>query len=193
LAPNTLTVSSSPSPAPANCSENPTESVTVGCDVNWKQPAGAKAKKRKINKSDFQQKKLKLLEKSNQDTAKRIAEARCANNIQEKLASIDQHKSDQLFMLQRLDDCPDEEAREFFLLHQKDIMDCFRKPTQSTACSSSRTQATSLPPEPSSETNGPRNVDENSSDEGTSVNQSNPHSQGQSESKVPWLDPDHLA
>jgi hypothetical protein len=26
------------------------------CDVNWKKPAGAKAKKRKIDKSDFQQK-----------------------------------------------------------------------------------------------------------------------------------------
>jgi hypothetical protein len=190
LASNTLAVSSSPSPAPANCSEDPNESVTVGCDVNWKRPAGAKAKKRKIDESDFRQKKLKLLEKSNNDTALRIAEAPRANNIQDKLASINQNKSDRLFMFQSLDDCPDEEAREFFLLRQKDIVDCVRNPTQSTACSFSRTQATSHPPEPSSETNGSRDVDADSSNEGTSIHQSNPQSEGQSESNLPWLDPD---
>jgi hypothetical protein len=190
LASNTLAVSSSPSPAPANCSENPTESVTVGRDVNWKRPAGAKAEKRKIDKNDFRQKKLKLLKKSNNNTALRIAEARRANDIQDKLAIIDQNKSDRLFMLQSLDDCPDEEAREFFLLRQKDIVDCVRNPTQSTACSSSRTQATSHPPEPSSETNGLRDVNDDSSDEGNSIHQSNPQSKGQSESDLPWLDPD---
>ncbi|PLW22184.1 hypothetical protein PCASD_18800 [Puccinia coronata f. sp. avenae] len=102
LASNTLAVSSSPSPAPANCSENPTESVTVGRDVNWKRPAGAKAEKRKIDKSDFRQKKLKLLEKSNNDTALRIAEARCANNIQAWMIALMKKQGNSFFCVEMI-------------------------------------------------------------------------------------------
>ncbi|PLW45676.1 hypothetical protein PCASD_07043 [Puccinia coronata f. sp. avenae] len=196
LAPNILLVSSSPSPAPATLSENQTESETVGRNTNWKRPPGIKAEKRKIKESDFRQKKLKLLEKSNNESTARIAEARRANDIQEKLARIDQNESDRLFMLQSVDDCPDEEAKEFFLARQKEIMDRVRNPAQTSSSLSARTQATPRLPGPSSETNGPLDLNNDSSDEDAdeeeSVQQSYTQSDARSESEMPWLDP-HLS
>jgi hypothetical protein len=94
MAPNIILVSGSSSPAPASFSKNQTKSETVGHNPNWKRPPGAKAEKRKVEESNFRQKKLKLLEKSNKESTLQIAEARCANDIQEKLACIDQNKSD---------------------------------------------------------------------------------------------------
>jgi hypothetical protein len=94
VAPNIISVSGSSSLAPASFSKNQTESETVGRNPNWKRPPGAKAEKRKVEESDFRQKKLKLLEKSNKESTLQIAEACRANDIQEKLACIDQNESD---------------------------------------------------------------------------------------------------
>jgi hypothetical protein len=90
-------------------------------------------------------------------------------------------------MLQSVDDCPDEEAREFFLARRKEIMEHVRNPTQTSLSLSSTNQATTHQPGPSSETNGPLNVNSNSSDKG--VQSSYTQSDARSKSELPWLDP----
>jgi hypothetical protein len=60
---------------------DPTESQTVGCNTSWKQPPGVRAEKRKLEESVLQRKKIKLLEKSNNEKALHIAEACRANDI----------------------------------------------------------------------------------------------------------------
>ena len=196
LAPNIILVSGSSSPAPATLSENQTKSETVSCNPNWKQPPGMKAEKRKVEEINFPPKKLKLLEKSKEESTLQIAEACCANKIQEKLACIDQNKSDQLFMLQSVENFPDEEARKFFLALWKEIMEHVRNPTktQNYSSLSSRNQATTHQPGTSSEINGPLNVDNNLLDEDEDQDKGGQksyiQSDARSKSKVPWLEPD---
>jgi hypothetical protein len=196
VVPNIILVSGSSSPAPATFSKNQTKSETVGCNPNWKQPPGAKAEKRKVEESNFRQKKTQAFELSNEESTLQIAEARHANDIQEKIACIDQNKSDQLFMLQRVDNCPDEEARELFLARWKEIMEHVRNPTQTqTSLSlSSTNQATTHQPGPSSEKNGPLNVNSNfldkNEDQDKGLQRSYTQSDARTESKLPWLDPD---
>jgi hypothetical protein len=130
---NIFLVASSPTPTPG-ISNNPvpTKPQTVGRNgstISWTQPPGVRAEKRKIEESDLQRKKLKLLEKANNETALRIAKACCANDIQDKLAQINQHKLDQHFMLKDLDECPDEESREFFRARQAEIINCHKNLT----------------------------------------------------------------
>jgi hypothetical protein len=99
-------------------------------------------------------------------------------------------------MLQSVDNCPDEEAREFFLARRKEIMEHVRNPTQTqTSLSlSSTNQATTYRPGPSSETNGPLDVNSDLSDkdedQDKGVQRSYTQSDARSESELPWLDPD---
>ena len=95
------------SPFPQSTSQAETSEAVNNC-VIWKRPPGIKGEKRKLEDSEFKRKKLKLLEKANSKSSLRIAEARRANDIQEKLVKIEQDELDCQFILQDLNDCPDE-------------------------------------------------------------------------------------
>ncbi|PLW31642.1 hypothetical protein PCASD_17033 [Puccinia coronata f. sp. avenae] len=194
--PNVTSVASSPTPSGTANQSDPTESQTVGRNTSWKRPPGVRAEKRKLEESNFQRKKLKLLEKSNNKTALCIAEACRANDIQEKLARIDQNELDQLFMLQDINSCPDKESKEFFCARQSEIIERYRNPSRSIAATSSRAQSSSHQPHTSSEPNTHPTSDEDDSHSNSDDEQSShhpiPHSEvlSQSEGDLPWLDPD---
>jgi hypothetical protein len=169
----------------------------VGHSTSWKQPPGVRAEKRKLEESNFQRRKLKLLEKSNNKTALCIAEACRANDIQEKLARIDQNELDQLFMLQEINSCPDKESKEFFCARQSEIIERYRNPSRSIAATSSCAQSSSHQPHTSSKPNRHPSNDKDDSSESNSDNAQSshhpiPHSeaQSQSENDLLWLDPD---
>ncbi|EHS64838.1 uncharacterized protein PGTG_22531 [Puccinia graminis f. sp. tritici CRL 75-36-700-3] len=117
----------SPNPATQVRSGNSTSEAESPVP-EWKRPEGIKKEKRKVEESEFRRRKLKLLEKATNDAERRIVAANRLNEIQERLAVTEERNSEMRVMMQKLDECPDDDAREYVLAHRKIILDKIRNP-----------------------------------------------------------------
>ena len=167
---------------PSNADNNSNEPTRNGV-TNWKRPVGVKGEKRKIEDSEFRRKKLKLLEKANNEAALCIAEARRANDIQEKLAKIDQDESHRLCILQDLNRCPNEAFCAYFQACKKEILDRFNQ----TATSSVNQQSNNTPLPVSD-----ANLTGDPSDPLPSDSEECDHGHEDTNGDQPWLDPSLL-
>ncbi|EHS64386.1 uncharacterized protein PGTG_22243 [Puccinia graminis f. sp. tritici CRL 75-36-700-3] len=118
----------SPSPATQAAGCDSTSHEAESPVAEWKRPEGIKKEKRKVEESEFRRRKLKLLEKTANDTERRITAANRLNEIQERLAATEERNSEMKVMMQDLAACPDDDAREYILAHRKMILDKIRNP-----------------------------------------------------------------
>ncbi|PLW19620.1 hypothetical protein PCASD_18187 [Puccinia coronata f. sp. avenae] len=100
-----------PSATPSNNSIPDSSTVPGGAHSNepnlWERPLGTRSTKCKLNKEEYKNKKMKLLQTSVKEVSKQLREAKRANNIQDKLVAIDQEKMDINLMFINANDCPD--------------------------------------------------------------------------------------
>jgi hypothetical protein len=73
----------------------------------WEQPLGTRSTKRKLNKEEYKNKKMKLLQMSVKEASKRLKEAKRANDIQDKLVAINREKMGINLMFINANNCPD--------------------------------------------------------------------------------------
>ncbi|KNZ53120.1 hypothetical protein VP01_3339g1 [Puccinia sorghi] len=128
---------------PFNANNNSSENSKNGL-ANWKRPVG-----------------LKLLKKANYEAALRIAEARRTNDIQEKLAKIDQDESDQIFILQDLDKCPYVKACKQEILERITSLQHQRPPLSSSEANLTGDPSDPIPSDVEESDNGKNHDDTN--------------------------------
>ncbi|OAV91814.1 hypothetical protein PTTG_10415 [Puccinia triticina 1-1 BBBD Race 1] len=97
---------------------------------DWERPPGIHRAKCNVTKDEYKRKKMKLLESSEKQLAKRTLEAKRANeeatqanNIQEEWVALDQEKNEMTLMFQDVNACTDEYAQAYLLAKKKSILD----------------------------------------------------------------------
>jgi hypothetical protein len=100
-----------PSATPSNNPIPDSLSVPGGASSNtpnqWQHPLGTCSTKRKLNKEEYKNKKMKLLQTSVKEASKRLKEAKRANDIQDKLVAINREKMGINLMFINANNCPD--------------------------------------------------------------------------------------
>ncbi|OAV95752.1 hypothetical protein PTTG_08874 [Puccinia triticina 1-1 BBBD Race 1] len=93
---------------------------------DWERPPGIHRAKRKVSDDEYKRKKMKLLQSSEKQSAKRTIEAKRANeeakrenDIQAEWVSVDREKNEMSLMLQDVNACTDEYAKAYLLANTR--------------------------------------------------------------------------
>ncbi|OAV90616.1 hypothetical protein PTTG_28275 [Puccinia triticina 1-1 BBBD Race 1] len=120
------------SPDTLSPTETSNSNVPAGAtkSKDWERPLGIHQAKRKVTEDEYKQKKMKLLESLEKQSAKRTLEAihaneeaTQANNIQAEWVALDQEKNEMTLMFQGVNACTDKYAQAYLLAKKKSILD----------------------------------------------------------------------